>query len=245
MAAVAVVTGGARRIGSAIARHLHEGGFDIALHYRASADDARAMAAELNRRRPDSCQLFPADLDSADAVRELGQALTASYPDIALLVNNASGFEPTPVAGTTPEQFDRMLSANLRGPWLLIQALLPALRADGGNIVNIIDTHVQHPLPDFHAYGAAKAGLEYLTRSLAVALGPGIRVNGVAPGAILWPEDDVAYDEQTRLDTVANTPLGRLGEPLDIARTVAFLACDAPFITGQVIAVDGGRGLAP
>ena len=136
-----------------------------------------------------------------------------------------------------------MIGSNLRGPYFLIQGLLPGMDA-GASIVNIIDVHVQRPLPDFNAYGAAKAGLASLTRSLAVELGPKVRVNGVAPGAILWPDGDEAYDSETRERTVAATPLKRLGDPADIARTVAFLACDAPFITGQVITVDGGRSLS-
>ncbi len=240
---IAVVTGGARRIGGAIVRHLHGAGYDIALHYRSSAGDARALAAQLQDARPGSCTLFAADLAVPDQALALGAQVLARHPEIDLLVNNASGFQPTPVADSSPADFDAMLGSNLRGPWHLVQALLPGLQRAGGNIVNILDTHLQRPLPDFHAYGAAKAGLAYLTRSLAVDLGPDIRVNGVAPGAILWPEDDAAYDVDVRAATVAATPLQRMGEPLDIARAVLFLAREAPFITGQVLAVDGGRGL--
>lgn len=240
---VAVVTGGARRIGRAIAEHLHEIGFDIALHYRSSEGSAQELAKELCAIRKGSCQLFQADLQDREQVGTLAGKLQAQYASIDLLVNNASGFAPTPIAKCTPEEWDTMLDANLRGPYFLIQGLLPAMRSGGASIVNLLDVHVDRPLRDYNAYGAAKAGMASLTRSLAVELGPDIRVNGVAPGAILWPEGDGAYDESMREKTLEQTPLKRLGEPIDIARTVGFLACDAPFITGQVIVVDGGRGL--
>ena len=239
---MAVVTGGARRIGAAVARHLHGLGFDIALHYRASAADARALADDLAALRPGSCEIFRADLANPEDALAAAAAIRYRYPAIRLLVNNASGFAPTPIENCTPEQFDAMLGSNLRGPYFLIQGLLPALEY-GASIVNILDTHIERPLPRFNAYVAAKASLAGLTRSLAVELAPDVRVNGVAPGAILWPDDGAAYNEHARHRTVAATPLGRLGDPSDIARTVAFLACDAPFITGQIIAVDGGRGL--
>ena len=244
MAKLAIVTGGARRIGRAIATALHAAGYDIALHYRSSSTDADALALELNALRAGSCSLFQADIGTASGAAALALHLNAQHSAIDLLVNNASGFEPTPIDACTEEDFDGMLGSNLKGPYFLIQGLLPALRAGGGCIVNILDVHVDRPLPDFNAYGAAKAGLASLTRSLAVELGPDVRVNGVSPGAILWPDDDVAYDAATRERTIAATPLRRLGDPSDIARTVVFLADEAPFVTGQVIAVDGGRGLA-
>jgi len=240
---IAVVTGAARRIGCAVAQHLHAAGYDIALHYRSSAAEAAALAQALNARRAGSCELFRAELGDAVEVAGLGSALLERYGRIHLLVNNASGFTPTPLDATSPGGFDAMLASNLRGPYFLTRALLPGLRRAGGSIVNIVDTHVQRPLRNFDAYGAAKAGLEYLTRSHAVELGPQVRVNGVAPGAILWPEEDEAYDEATRAATIAATPLGRLGEPDDIARAVLFFAREAPFVTGQVLAVDGGRSL--
>lgn len=239
----ALVTGGAQRIGREIACHLHALGFDIALHYRSSAQAAGDLAAQLNAAREDSCVLVQGALDTAVDVEAVVAQVSERHAALDLLVNNASGFEPTPIATCTPQQFDAMIGSNLRGPYFLIQGLLPLLRAAGGNIVNIVDVHVERPLRDFNVYGAAKAGLASLTRSLAVELGPQIRVNAVAPGAILWPEDDAAYDAQAREQTVAQTPLQRLGEPADIARAVVFLAEQAPFVTGQVIAVDGGRGL--
>jgi pteridine reductase len=244
-AKVALVTGAARRIGREIARDLHGRGYDIALHYRSSTASAEALADELCEVRDGSCRLFRADLATAVGARQLGQAVADCYPCLDLLVNNASGFDPTPIETCTEAQFDAMLGANLKGPYFLVQALLaPLRRASAGSIVNILDVHVEHPLRNYNAYCAAKAGLVSLTRSLALELGPDLRVNGVAPGAILWPDGEEAYDSQTRRETVEKTPLKRTGDPSDIARTVSFLACDAPFITGQVIAVDGGRGLA-
>jgi pteridine reductase len=241
---VALVTGGARRIGAAIAAHLHRIGFDIALHYRHSADSAQALARELCAQRAGSCLLFQADLADLAQVRALAAAVLAQYATIDVLVNNASGFAATPIEHCTPAQFDNLLGSNLRAPYFLIQGLLPGLRAGRASIVNIIDVHATRPLRDFNVYGAAKAGLAALTRSLALELAPQVRVNGIAPGAILWPEGNDSYDQSSRDSLLASTPLQRLGEPMDIARAVAFLASDAPFITGEVIVVDGGRGLA-
>ena len=243
MANKALVTGAAQRIGGEIVRELHGAGFDIALHYRRSAGAAKSLEDELNATRPGSCRLFQADLAVAGERRQMVDELVSAYGKLDLLVNNASGFEPTPIAACTVAEFDAMIDSNLKGPYFLIQALLPMLQTAKGSIVNILDAHVEHPLPDFNAYCAAKAGLASLTRSLAVELGPEVRVNGVAPGAILWPEGGEAYDDAMRRGTVERTPLRRTGEPSDIARTVRFLACDAPFITGQVITVDGGKSL--
>ena len=243
MTDTALVTGAAQRIGSEIARELHAAGFGIALHYRSSTRAATSLANELNAVRPGSCRLFQGDLAIAGEIHRLGAELAEAYEALDLLVNNASGFETTPIATCTEAAFDAMIDANLKGPYFLVQVLLPMLRQARGSVVNILDVHAQQPLPEFNAYCAAKAGLASLTRSLAVELGPDIRVNGVAPGAILWPEGEDAYDAATRKKTVASTPLGRIGEPADIARAVRFLACDAPFVTGQVVTVDGGRSL--
>lgn len=244
MTDLALVTGGARRIGADICRHLHQQGMDIALHYRHSIQAAEQLAAELNARRPDSCQLWHADLATVDSIARLADAFLQRHPRLTLLVNNASGFEPTPIEQCNEQQFDAMLTSNLKGPYFLIQALLPALRAAGGSIVNLIDIHSERPLRDYNAYCAAKAGLASLTRSLALELGPAVRVNGVSPGVILWPEDEEAYDATLRAQMVAATPMNRTGSPDDIARSVAFFALEAPFITGQILAVDGGLGFA-
>ena len=244
-APVALVTGAARRIGRSIATELHGAGFTIALHYRQSGDAARELAEQLCARRPESCRSFQADLESPAQIRTLAHEVNTYFGQgLQLLVNNASSFYATPLEHCSETEFDALLNANLKGPYFLIQALLPALRLAGGNIVNIIDTHARRPLRDFNVYGASKAGLAALTRSLALELGPDIRVNGVAPGAILWPENAGSYDDSERTQTLERTPLKRLGDPTDIARAVRFLACEAPFVTGQIIEVDGGRGLA-
>jgi pteridine reductase len=240
---VAVVTGGARRIGRAIALHLHGRGFDIALHYRSSRDSAQALADELCDERAGSCTLLQADLGDDAQVGSLAEEIIACYGAIDLLVNNASGFAPTPIETCSADAFDAMLNANLRGPYFLVQGLLPALQSGEASIVNLLDVHVERPLRNYNAYCAAKAGLASLTRSLALELAPAVRVNGVAPGAILWPEDEASFDDELREATLARTPLKRLGDPEDIARAVGYLTCDAPFVTGQVIVVDGGRGL--
>lgn len=240
---IAMVTGGARRIGRAIALHLHGIGFDIALHFHRSASSAQALADELCARRAQSCELFQANLQDAVELAELTRSLVARYDAIHLLVNNASGFAPTPIESCSSGQFDHMLATNLRAPYFLIQGLLPQLRAGRAGVVNLLDVHIDRPLPHYNVYGAAKAGLASLTRSLAVELAPEIRVNGISPGAILWPEEAGAFDASTRDQLIARTPLQRLGDPADIARAVGFLACDAPFMTGQILVLDGGRSL--
>jgi pteridine reductase len=241
---LALVTGGSRRIGAAIARHLHARGFDIALHYRSSATEAASLSRELCALRADSCRHYRADLGDPADIDTLAAALLAQGQGLDLLVNNASDFYATPLGATPATAIEPLLASNLSGPWLLVQALLPGLAGRRGNVVNITDVHAEHPLRGYSLYCAAKAGLASLTRSLALELAPAIRVNAVAPGAILWPDDEADYDAAAREATVAATPLARLGEPEDIARAVAFLACEAPFVTGQVLAVDGGRTLA-
>ena len=245
-APVAIVTGGARRIGAEIARTLHRAGYDIALHYRSSADDAATLAAQLNAARADSCTVCQADLASAEEAQRLGAELLTRFPAVQVLVNNASGYQHTPLEQVSPDDFDTMLGSNLRGAYFLIQSLLPALRAARGSIINLIDAHQERPVSGYSAYNAAKAGLASLTRSLAVELGPELRVNGIAPGAILWPEHaEEGWDEAARRRILENTPLARLGEAGEIASLALFLAQDATFITGQLIAVDGGLSLAP
>jgi pteridine reductase len=239
----ALVTGAARRIGRAIAETLHDAGFDIALHYRSAADEAQALSARLNYARPYSCTLHRADLGSASQLAELANDVSAEHPGLAVLVNNASGFQAQAFAETTDTLFDAMLDSNLRGAFFLTRDLVPTLTSNCGCIVNILDMHLDRPAKGYSAYTAAKAGLGALTRSLAVELAPAIRVNGIAPGVILWPDGEAPFYATVREETVARTPLQRMGEPGDIARTVRFLVTEAPFITGQVITVDGGLSL--
>lgn len=241
LAPVVLVTGAARRVGAAIVRRLHGAGARVVLHYRASAAEAQQLAAELNALRPDSAACLPADLAAAGAPAALVAAAVARFGRLDALVNNASSFFATPVGAITEAAWDDLVGSNLKGPLFLAQAAAPHLTAAGGAIVNIVDVHAERPLKGYPLYCAAKAGLLGLTRALAVELAPRVRVNAVAPGAIAWPEGGDDFPDAEREAIVAHTLLGRTGEPADIARTVEFLLFDAPYITGQVINVDGGR----
>lgn len=240
---VALVTGAARRVGAAIAGALHRRGLSVAVHYRRSAAEAEALVASFNAVRPASAAAFAADIADAEAARGLVARVTARFGGLDVLVNNASSFYPAPLDTLTEAQFDDLVGSNLKGPVFLCGAAAPHLRARGGAIVNLSDIHARHPLKRFPVYCAAKAGLECLTRALARDLAPRVRVNAVAPGAVLWPED---MPEDAGRDTiVAATELKRMGEPADVAGAVTYLALDAPYVTGQVLAVDGGRTLGP
>jgi pteridine reductase len=237
----ALVTGAARRIGATIARTLHAHGADVAIHYRGSAADALALAADLNSARPDSAATFAADLTDLASLNTLVGELAAWRDGLDILVNNASSFYATPVGEITEQQWDDLVGTNLKAPLFLSQALAPALREAQGVIVNIVDVHSQRPLRDHPVYGPAKAGLAMLTRSLAKDLAPEVRVNGVSPGAILWPEESMS--EATKKAILKQIPLGRPGQPEDIAGAVLFLASEAGYVTGQIIAIDGGRSI--
>lgn len=240
MANVALITGAARRIGAEIARTLHQHGFNIIIHCRRSAADAAELATELNQLRPDSARVLSANLNDPAAVRELGIAAKAQWGHVDVLVNNASSFYPTPLASATDDDWDALLHSNLRAPFILIQTLADTLRARRGAVVNLIDVYAEKPLADHSLYCIAKAGLATLTRSLARELGPDVRINGISPGPILWPE----IGQGNQQDILDATALGRCGTPADIAGAVAWLALDAPYVTGQILAVDGGRSLA-
>jgi pteridine reductase len=237
----ALITGAAKRIGAAIAQQLHAHGANIAIHYRGSADAAEELAAALNSQRPESAMIAQADLRDTDALRGLIDQVTSQTGRLDLLLNNASTFYPTPLDQVTEEHWDDLLGTNLKAPLFLSKAAAPHLRKTGGSIINIVDVHSVRPLKNHPVYGPAKAGLAMLTRSLARDLAPEVRVNGVSPGAILWPEDGMP--EKIEQSIIRQIPLGRTGEPDDIARTVLFLCKDAPYITGQIIAVDGGRSI--
>lgn len=238
---VALITGAARRIGAAIATRLHQSGADVAIHYRGSADEAAALADKLNAQRPDSASTFAADLTDLEALRELVDGVHDWHKRLDILVNNASSFYPTPIGEITEDHWDDLLGSNLKAPLFLSQAAAPSLRATNGVIINIVDIHAQRPLRNHAVYGAAKAGLAMLTRSLAKDLAPAVRVNGVAPGAILWPENDMS--NETKNVILGQIPLQRAGDPGDIADCVLYLARDADYVTGQIIAVDGGRSI--
>ncbi len=238
---VALITGAARRVGAVIARTLHAAGFDLALHYRHSEDEARTLAGELESQRPASTLLLPADLADLAALPVMVESLLAHYGRLDALVNNASAFFPTPVGSATVQQWNELFASNAQAPFFLSQAAVPALRDARGGIVNLIDIYAERPLADHALYCMAKAALAAMTRSLALDLGPEVRVNGVAPGAVLWPGEGKPYDDRQAM--LARTPLQRAGTPEDVANTVLWLLRDAPFVTGQIIRVDGGRSL--
>lgn len=240
---VALVTGGARRIGAQIARALHGAGMDLVIHYRSSAKEAEALQQELCAERPESVLLVRGDLAQVGKAKSLVRHATAEVGRLDVLVNNASLFHPTPLGSVGEKEWHALVDTNLKVPFFLAQAAAPWLRKSGGCIVNITDIYAERPLPDHPVYSATKAGLLSLTRSLAQELAPEVRVNAVSPGAILWPEN--GGDEVARQRLISRTPLRRMGEAGDIARTVLFLVRDAPFVTGQVINVDGGRSIVP
>jgi pteridine reductase len=237
----ALVTGGARRLGAAIARRLHAAGASVLLHYRDSEAEAAKLEAELNALRPKSAAKVKAELLAPIAPRALLSAAQAAFGRLDLLVNNASSFFPVPVGAIEASHWEELIGSNLRAPLFISQEAAPELARQGGAIVNIVDIHAERPLKGYPVYSIAKAGLGALTRSLALELAPKVRVNGVAPGAIAWP-DDGQFEPAERERIVATTPLARIGSPEDIAQAVHFLAC-APYVTGQVIAVDGGRSI--
>ena len=239
---VALVTGAARRIGAAIARRLHAGGYDLALHYRSSQAEMDALLAELDSARAGSAIALQADLAEFDRLPELIAQTVGRFGRLDALVNNASAFYPTPIGGTTPAQWDELFASNARAPFFLSQAAAPHLQAARGGIVNLVDIHAEQPLAGHAVYGMAKAALRLLTKALAVDLAPEVRVNAIASGAILWPEHGKDAASQEAL--IARTPLGRIGNPEDIAGCVAWLLGDASgYVTGQTLRVDGGRGI--
>lgn len=237
-----LITGGARRVGASIARTLHGAGANLVVHYRNSGNDAEALAAELNAARADSAALFQADLLQVEKLPALVEFAVRRFGSLDVLVNNASTFYPTKIGEITPQAWDDLVGTNLKVPLFLAQAAAAALKRSSGLIINIVDIHAMRPLRDYTVYCSAKAGLHMVTRSLAKELGPEIRVNGISPGPVLWPEQ--GGDEAARRKIIQRTILQRMGTPEDIARTALFFAASAPFITGQILAVDGGRSVA-
>lgn len=236
-----VISGGARRLGAAMARHLHAAGANLLIHHHASHRAARDLASELNGARADSAVCLSADLLDPSTPERIVTAALAAFGRLDALINNASTFYPTPIGSVTSEAFDDLIGTNLRAPLFLSQAAAPALARQRGVILNLIDIHAFRPLKHHTVYCMAKAGLVMLTQSLARELGPSIRVNGIAPGPVLWPEAGMDPVLQTQI--IERTALKRLGSPDDIAKTALFLIRDAPFITGQIIPVDGGRSV--
>ncbi|BCX82352.1 pteridine reductase [Methylomarinovum caldicuralii] len=241
MAKVALITGGGRRIGAAIADCLHREGFNLVVHFRRSKEAAVALRERLEARRPDSVRLIHADLASAGAIDALMAETLGFWERLDVLVNNASAFYPTPLGSVTEVQWEELTASNLKAPFSLAQAAFPELRRRRGCIVNLADIYGLRPRKGYPVYSVAKAGLVALTRALALEMAPHVRVNAVAPGAILWPEGPL--DEAEKQAVLAVIPLARMGRPEDIARAVRYLACEADYVTGQVLAVDGGRSL--
>lgn len=237
----ALITGAARRIGACITETLHQRGCDVFLHYHSSRDSVDDLADRLNADRPGSALVVQADLGNPDDIDHVVGQIRKTTNSLDLLVNNASQFFPTSVGSTTAQQWDDLMNSNLRGPYFLTQALLPELTVGGGSVVNLLDVHATRPMSGHAVYCMAKAGLQMMTLALAKELGPQVRVNGVAPGAILWPEHESSSELQREI--LKRTVMGRAGEPQDIATAVAYLGLDAPYVTGQVLAVDGGRSL--
>jgi pteridine reductase len=240
---VVLITGGARRVGAAIARRLHAAGANLIIHYRSSAGEARELKQELSASRAGSVVLVQADLLKAGNAPALVKDAVKSFGRLDALVNNASSFYPTPLGEITEKAWDDLVGTNLKAPLFLSQAAARELRKHHGAIVNIIDIHADFPMKSYVVYNVAKGGLVALTRSLARELGPEVRVNGVAPGTILWPDDDAWKDEVSRQRIMNQTALKRIGEPDDIAKAVEFLITGGPYVTGQVLAVDGGRSV--
>jgi pteridine reductase len=240
---VVLITGGAKRVGAATCRRLHSAGANLMLHYRVSAGEARLLQAELNHQRKDSVALIQADLLDTAKLPAMVEQTVHSFGRLDALINNASSFFQTPVGEITAAAWEDLIGTNLRAPLFLSQAAAPALKKAQGAIVNITDIHAERPLKNYVVYSVAKAGLVGLTRSLARELAPEVRVNAVAPGPILWPDDDT-FDELSRQRIISHTPLKREGTPEDIAKAVHFLLAEATYVTGETINVDGGRHVA-
>ena len=238
---VVLITGGSRRLGARMARTLHQFGMRVVIHYRNSAEDAEALRAELCEKRPDSVVLIRGDLTEIAKVKNLVRQCASELGRLDVLINNASAFFPTPLKTTTEEQWQLLMDTNLKAPYFLSQAAAPYLKKTKGCIVNITDIYAQRSFGEHPVYVASKAGLLSLTRSLALELGPDVRVNAVAPGAIMWPDNGI--DDLSKQRMVSGTPLKSIGNADDIAQAVKFLIADAAFITGEVINVDGGRSV--
>lgn len=240
---VALITGAAHRLGAAIAEHLHANGFNVVLHYHCSDKRAQQLGTRLNAKRNNSAALVQADLARFDACAEVVAHAYGVFGRLDALVNNASVFFPTAFAESKPEQFEQLFAVNVRAPYFLAQAAAPHLRKQRGSIVNITDIYAQQPLAAHPLYSMSKAALAQMTRALALELAPDVRVNAIAPGAILWPQADDAQTLARQQQILDNTALGRIGTVQEVAEAVRWLLRDATFITGHSLPLDGGRGL--
>jgi len=237
----ALITGSAKRIGASIARNLHAAGLNIGIHYHSSKSDAISLCKELNSNRSNSASMFQADITQSLEARNLIKDFINWSGKIDLLINNASSFYPTPIGKVTDDDWNNLIGTNLKGPLFLCQAAAENLKKNKGSIINLIDIHTKHPLRNHSLYVSAKAGLKMLTRSLAKDLAPEIRVNGISPGAILWPEENI--NDQKKEAILSQIPLQRKGSPQDISDCILFLLYHSSYITGQTITIDGGRSI--
>jgi pteridine reductase len=238
----ALITGAAKRLGAETAKTLHQNGANIIIHYASSAQQAEQLEQQLNMIRPASACIVQADLRNNDEIHQLADQSANCFEGLDILVNNASTFYPTPLGQISEDNWDDLMGTNFKAGLFLSQACYPALKHSKGCIINMLDIHASSPLKDYTLYCCAKAASTMLTRSLALEMGPDVRVNGVAPGAILWPENDAEMEPEKKQNIIQNIPLNRTGQPRDIADTILFLA-SSDYINGQIIAVDGGRNL--
>jgi pteridine reductase len=241
---VVLVTGAAKRIGARITRTFHQAGYNIILHYNRSTDEAHELQEKLNSERPDSVTLLKLDLVNYSKWNDLADQCMDTWGRLDVLVNNASTFYPTVIGAASDSEWNDLIGSNLKAPFFLSQTLAPCLKEFAGNIVNICDIHGDRPLKNYSIYSMAKAGLAMMTRSLAKELAPEVRVNGIAPGAILWPDQQAEVSEGLKATIIRQIPLKRQGAPEDVANTALFLARDAPYVNGQILSVDGGRSLS-
>ena len=237
----ALITGAAKRIGASISRNIHEAGYNVGIHYNSSEKDAKKLCEELNAKRAGSAQIFKADITKVSDAKSLVNSFLKWGGKLDLLINNASSFYPTPIGSVTEENWNDLIGTNLKGPLFISQEASVSLRKNKGSIINLVDIHIKSPPKDHAVYIAAKAGLEILTRSLARDLAPEVRVNGISPGAILWPEGEL--DTATKDKILDSIPLKRKGNPQDISDCVLFLVNSASYISGQIISVDGGKSI--
>ncbi|MGJ8618790.1 MAG: pteridine reductase [Methylophilaceae bacterium] len=240
---VVLITGGAKRVGACISRELHAHGANLMIHYNTSNQEAKALQAELNLKRKDSVAIIQGDLLNMAVVSSLPAETIKRFGQLDILINNASTYEPTEIGNINEDNWQDLIGSNLKAPVFLSQAAAKELKKNKGCIINITDMHIESPKKGYVVYSVAKAGLVTLTKSLATELSPHVRVNAVAPGPVLWPENNPQFDEVYRKRVISQTLLKRIGDPSDIANAVRFLAADAPFITGHVLAVDGGRSI--
>ncbi len=238
---VVLITGAAKRVGACVARHLHEKGWRVVIHHRGSEKEARALREELNQKRAHSAAVVQADLTSFDDIKKLGESALIAFGRIDALINNASSFYPTPLESAAEKNWEDLFGTNAKAPFFLTQSLLPALKESKGVVINMVDIHADLPIPEHTLYCMAKAALVMMTKSLAKDLAPEIRVNAIAPGMILWPDDD-SLPDKIKNAIINKIPLKRAGEPMDIAKSVLFLL-EESYITGHILKIDGGRSL--